>query len=596
MSTPIDINDVAPRVAYTALAAQTAFAVPFEFFADGDLVVTVDDADQSLGTDYTVSGSETEGGGTVTFTSGLTAGERVVIYSDIPVSRDTQYAQSGNLPHNVLERDFARIIRMLQQQESQTARTVRLRTSDTTVETRLPLAADRANKYLSFGAAGEILATDAISATTTFTQATIGANLYPRTDAEIAAGVTPTYYYYEPGDVRRYGALTATADNSAAIQAAIDQCVEAGGANVFIPNGTWGFASTLLIYSGLVVRGSGQQACILSYTGSAKAFASGNAGVRQYNFVMSDIQIKDDGTGTHGLHLDSFSLCEFTNVLMNGFNYNWQISTPNGQSGYSVYNRFRNCRSNHAATLGWDIGGGTGGVSNNANVFDSCRSNADYQAVKIEDSNDNHFAFCQFEGGTNAGISGVEITGSAPSITTANQFTECRWENNAGAGLDIDANVAGTRMNNNFFISTGGTINDNGDRTIWNGSASSQGIGHRYHVSVGGATDAGFLFSRASNGGAGENAALRIQETITGAGDPITLQVQSERTSTNSRAIQVLNTTASGGGESFGVRTDGRIHTNQYAATATVGSQNGRMPIYNAAGTLLGYIPIYDAS
>lgn len=47
-----------------------------------------------------------------------------------------------------------------------------------------------------------------------FTQAQIGAILYPRTAAEIAAGVTPTDYSYPEGDPRRYyTGLALTADN-----------------------------------------------------------------------------------------------------------------------------------------------------------------------------------------------------------------------------------------------------------------------------------------------------------------------------------------------------------------------------------------------
>jgi hypothetical protein len=53
------------------------------------------------------------------------------------------------------------------------------------------------------------------------TAAELAALLYPRTAAEIAAGVTPTTYFYSAGDIRRYGA-TAGADNTVAIQAACD--------------------------------------------------------------------------------------------------------------------------------------------------------------------------------------------------------------------------------------------------------------------------------------------------------------------------------------------------------------------------------------
>ena len=48
MPTTVDINDVTPRSEYTAIAAQTIFDVPFEFFDNGDLVVLVDGATQAL--------------------------------------------------------------------------------------------------------------------------------------------------------------------------------------------------------------------------------------------------------------------------------------------------------------------------------------------------------------------------------------------------------------------------------------------------------------------------------------------------------------------------------------------------------------------
>lgn len=50
----------------------------------------------------------------------------------------------------------------------------------------------------------------------------IGAALYQRSTAEIAASVTPTNYAYEPGDVRRYGAVgDGVTDDATAIQAAL---------------------------------------------------------------------------------------------------------------------------------------------------------------------------------------------------------------------------------------------------------------------------------------------------------------------------------------------------------------------------------------
>ena len=61
------------------------------------------------------------------------------------------------------------------------------------------------------------------------TQASVGETLFPRTAAEIAAGVTPTNYAYDPYTTPRYGALgDATTDDAAAIQREIDSCQQAG--------------------------------------------------------------------------------------------------------------------------------------------------------------------------------------------------------------------------------------------------------------------------------------------------------------------------------------------------------------------------------
>lgn len=88
----------------------------------------------------------------------------------------------------------------------------------------------------------------------TLTQAQIGALFYPRTAAEIEAGVTPTYYYYEPGDVRRYGAVgDGTTDDTAAIQDALN-VARYGYSRVHFPsrnrNGqTVYVAGTLTVYA-----------------------------------------------------------------------------------------------------------------------------------------------------------------------------------------------------------------------------------------------------------------------------------------------------------------------------------------------------------
>jgi hypothetical protein len=81
------------------------------------------------------------------------------------------------------------------------------------------------------------------------TASQLGGILYPRTSAEITAGVTPANYAYpaEPiADIRRYGAvdLTGSATCSSIVQLAID-AHKASGGTIYFPPGTYKFATTV---------------------------------------------------------------------------------------------------------------------------------------------------------------------------------------------------------------------------------------------------------------------------------------------------------------------------------------------------------------
>jgi hypothetical protein len=78
----------------------------------------------------------------------------------------------------------------------------------------------------------------------------IGSYLWPQSANELAAGITPTYYYYIWGDVRRYGAIADSAsesqgtDNYTAFQNALDS-----GHTAFVPDGWYSCESTLVMDS-----------------------------------------------------------------------------------------------------------------------------------------------------------------------------------------------------------------------------------------------------------------------------------------------------------------------------------------------------------
>jgi hypothetical protein len=110
----------------------------------------------------------------------------------------------------------------------------------------------------------------------TLTQAQIGQLFYPRTAAEIAAGVTPTNYAYPPGDVRRYGAVgDGVTDDGAAIQTAIN-VMAVGGGVVYLPASVYIFASPITLAKNVIYRGDGKsidvaKSTVLKYTGSSDA-------------------------------------------------------------------------------------------------------------------------------------------------------------------------------------------------------------------------------------------------------------------------------------------------------------------------------------
>ena len=135
-------------------------------------------------------------------------------------------------------------------------------------------------------------------------QANIGAALWPRTAAETSAGVTPTNYYYEPGDVRRYGAIAGSAGaDTAIVQAAINQAMQSGGAPWIIPRGvtvsvqTAGSTSTP-VGDALTIT----SACIGIIYGNI----SGNNNCNIINCSGSDVSITGAGTITgYGTYFQS---------------------------------------------------------------------------------------------------------------------------------------------------------------------------------------------------------------------------------------------------------------------------------------------------
>lgn len=150
------IGATTPRVQYTATGGQTLFTVPFEFIADADLAVYVGTTLQTLTTNYTVTGANTSGGGSITFTAGQTAGDVVTILGNQAYSRTTnKYTKFGLLPAETLEGDFDATTVQLKQLARDGQFAIRAPQTDSgTPAMTLPAKATRASKVLGFDASG----------------------------------------------------------------------------------------------------------------------------------------------------------------------------------------------------------------------------------------------------------------------------------------------------------------------------------------------------------------------------------------------------------------------------------------------------------
>ena len=117
--------------------------------------------------------------------------------------------------------------------------------------------------------------------------------VYARTAAEIAASVTPTYYYYAPGDVRRYGAVSGAADVTSAFAAA---ALVAASHPTYIPAGTWNISSVTFT-DGAVVKTDGFSTVIAQLAGYD---GSPNAIARIVNLAGSNIVFALEGVKITG--------------------------------------------------------------------------------------------------------------------------------------------------------------------------------------------------------------------------------------------------------------------------------------------------------
>lgn len=132
------------------------FAYSCQVLRAADLRVYVNDVEVTSG--FSVSGIGTLTGGIVTFVAPPGNLVPVRLEREVALERTTDYQQNGDFLARVVNPDFNRIWMALQQQVTSVRRVLRVPKSDPVEPAELPSIANRANRLLSFDAAGNPVA------------------------------------------------------------------------------------------------------------------------------------------------------------------------------------------------------------------------------------------------------------------------------------------------------------------------------------------------------------------------------------------------------------------------------------------------------
>ena len=147
MSIALSANS--PRVHYTATANQTAFAIPFEFFDDGDIDIFVNDVQKSITTHYTLSGGDGSTG-TATFGTGLTLNDKVTIVRRIDIERTANFFAGQTINRAALNTQLDTLTAIAADNKDRSERGVRVPDSENAPTLTIPSLSSRKGKVLAF--------------------------------------------------------------------------------------------------------------------------------------------------------------------------------------------------------------------------------------------------------------------------------------------------------------------------------------------------------------------------------------------------------------------------------------------------------------
>lgn len=156
----MSVTGATTRNDYVASPGQTVFQYTFQTLAASDITVIAQGATLALNGDYTVSNVGVGGGGNITLTQGRADGDTVSVFLSMPIDRTTQYQNAGDFLASDVNGDMDKAYVALNQVQTKIDRSIGLKDKDASVDLKLPLKANRANKYVAFDSDGQLVTID----------------------------------------------------------------------------------------------------------------------------------------------------------------------------------------------------------------------------------------------------------------------------------------------------------------------------------------------------------------------------------------------------------------------------------------------------
>jgi hypothetical protein len=160
------VSSTTDRKLYTGDDATVAFATsPVVFFDETDLevyiitIATGASAQQTLTTDYTVSGGAGSTG-TVTMLTAPASTEKLLIKRVVPATQPSDFVNNDASDAEVVEDALDRLTMIAQQKNADSDYPIRLSDAETPTDALTHLPFDRASKFLAFNASKELVASD----------------------------------------------------------------------------------------------------------------------------------------------------------------------------------------------------------------------------------------------------------------------------------------------------------------------------------------------------------------------------------------------------------------------------------------------------